>query len=75
MPAPLNTLLIEGSFAELAEELVHYIDDIRTRQGDETRKAWADVQPCLNAASPDEVLKKLVTASTALNAAPEKGLS
>ncbi|KAK2768754.1 hypothetical protein FQN54_000610 [Arachnomyces sp. PD_36] len=29
MPVPTNTLLIEGSFAELAEELALYIDNIR----------------------------------------------
>ena len=28
MPAPSNTLLIEGSFSELAEELSQYIDTV-----------------------------------------------
>ena len=75
MPTPLNTLLIEGSFAELAEELAHYIDEIRKRQGDEARKTWPDIEPLIQANSTDEALKKLVTASVTLNAAPEKGRS
>ena len=28
MPGPSNTLLIEGSFSELAEELAQYIDNL-----------------------------------------------
>lgn len=34
MPGPANTLLIEGSFAELSEELAQYIDNIKkTEEG------------------------------------------
>ena len=73
MPAPTNTLLIEGSFDELADELAHYIDDIKKRQGDEGSAIQAEITPLLEERQNDEVLKKLVTASAALNAAPEKG--
>lgn len=81
MPAPTNTLLIEGSFSELAEEFAQYIDTLRK---DETLQS--EIAPLLqplreqeqSEAEPDlkqrdEVLKKLVGAATALNGAPEKG--
>ena len=73
MHGPSNTLLIEGSFTELAEELAHYIDDVLKRQGHGTPGTWADIEPIVQTGSPDDVLKKLVTASSSLNAAPEKG--
>ncbi|KAF1815578.1 PCI-domain-containing protein [Eremomyces bilateralis CBS 781.70] len=70
MPAPSNTLLIEGSFEELAEELAVYIDNLRK---DEGAKIQADVAPLLQQeGSKDEVMKKLVIGSSALNNAPEK---
>lgn len=81
MPAPTNTLLIEGSFSELAEEFAQYIDTLRK---DETLQS--EIAPLLqplreqeqSEAEPDlkqrdEVLKKLVGAAAALNSAPEKG--
>lgn len=83
MPAPTNTLLIEGSFSELCEELAQYIDVLRK---DETSKTHAEVTPLLeplrqqeqngeepNLKQRDEVLKKLVSAAAILNSAPEKG--
>lgn len=73
MPAPSNTLLIEGSFDELADELAHYIDDVRKKPGDENPGIQAEIAPLLEQAQKDEALKKLVTGSTALNTAPEKG--
>ncbi|OMP84931.1 Eukaryotic translation initiation factor 3 subunit M [Diplodia seriata] len=57
MPAPTNTLLIEGSFEELADELAQYL---------------AEVGSLLEENKKDDVLKKLVTASAVLNSAPEK---
>lgn len=75
MPAPSNTLLIEGSFDELADELAHYIDDVRKKPGDEGSGIQAEIAPLLEKGQKDEALKKLVTGSTALNSAPEKGQS
>lgn len=91
MAAPPNTLLIEGTFSELAEELAHYIDAIRKSQTEGS--VHAEIAPALDKLREqeqseeelsstqqqqvlkerDEVLKKLVVASAALNAAPEKG--
>lgn len=74
MPAPINTLLIDGSFEELAEELATYIDDIKKKQGDEASNLHGDLGPILQAGKKDDALKKLVTASPTLNLAPEKGM-
>ena len=73
MPAPINTLLIDGSFGELCEELAHYVDDIKKKQGDDSSNLQAEITPLLEQRQQDEVLKRLVTGSTALNSAPEKG--
>lgn len=83
MPAPTTTLLIEGTFTELAEEFAQYIDALRKNEG---ASLQAEVTPLLqplrqqeqNRAEPDlkqrdEVLKKLVAAAAILNSAPEKG--
>ena len=92
MPASTNTLLIEGSFAELADELAQYIDAIRKTQS-EGSSLQTEVAPALEQLREqeqaeeelssaqrqqileqrDSVLKKLVVAAVALNAAPEKG--
>lgn len=73
MPGPSNTLLIEGSFEELAEELAHYIGEVQKKQIPDAPKLQEEVSPLLQQGNKDEVLKKLVTASSVLNAAPEKG--
>lgn len=83
MPAPTTTLLIEGTFSELAEEFAQYLDALRKN---ESANLHAEISPLLqplrqqeqsddqpNLKQRDEVLKKLVAASTALNSAPEKG--
>ena len=45
MPPPSNTLLIEGSFSELAEELSQYIDNVaKSEDGAGVR---AQVEPSL----------------------------
>ncbi|MCJ1421848.1 hypothetical protein MMC32_008215 [Xylographa parallela] len=72
MPGSTNTLLIEGSFEELSDELAHYIDEIRKRQGDAGASLQADITPILEQGQKDEALKKLVTSSAVLNTAPEK---
>nr|KMM69709.1 eukaryotic translation initiation factor 3 subunit M [Coccidioides posadasii RMSCC 3488] len=93
MAAPTNTLLIEGTFSELAEELAHYVDTIRKTQTEGS--VHAEIAPALDKLREqeqseeepkpaqqqqilkerDEVLKKLVVASAALNAAPEKEIT
>ncbi len=73
MPGPSNTLLIEGSFDELADELAHYIDEVQKKQSPDSANTQAEITPLLEKGQKDEVLKKLVAASDALNSAPEKG--
>lgn len=46
MPAPSRTLLIEGSFTELAEEFAQYIDNIRKSQQNESN-LQAEIAPAL----------------------------
>ncbi|KAF2084158.1 eukaryotic translation initiation factor 3 subunit M [Saccharata proteae CBS 121410] len=74
MPAPTNTLLIEGSFEELVEEFAQYIDALKKTQGDESSNLQAECAALLEENKKDDVLKKLVTGSVALNSAPEKEL-
>ncbi|KAI2085822.1 hypothetical protein LOZ36_003745 [Ophidiomyces ophidiicola] len=45
MAAPTNTLLVEGSFSELAEELAQYVDNIRKTQTDGS--VGAEISPAL----------------------------
>lgn len=84
MPAPTTTLLIEGSFSELAEEFAQYLQALPKNEADlQTeispllqslrQREQNDEKPDLN--QRDEVLKKLVAASAVLNTAPEKGTS
>ena len=75
MPGPSNTLLIEGSFEELADELAHYIGEVQKKQNHDAANLQEEVTPLLEQGKRDEVLKKLVTASSVLNTAPEKGSS
>ncbi|KAJ5915445.1 Eukaryotic translation initiation factor [Penicillium verhagenii] len=80
MPAPTNTLLIEGSFAELAEEFAQYVDALRKEDTLQSEIApllqpireqeQSEGEPDLK--QRDEVLKKIVAAAAALNGAPEK---
>lgn len=88
MPAPSNTLLIEGSFSELAEELAQYLDTLA--KSEEGSGVQAEVGPSLHTIreaeqsqeptnessvqkQKDEVLKKIVTKAFVLNSAPERG--
>lgn len=81
----ISTLLIEGSFPELAQELAQYVDGLA-----EGSNVTTEVEPLLSAISeaessettPDEqalqkqkddVLKKIITKASALNTAPERG--
>jgi len=74
MPGPTNTLLIEGTFEELADELAQYIDSLKKSQGDENATVQSECAELLKANQKDEVLKKLVMGGQALNQAPEKGM-
>ena len=86
MPAASHTLLIEGSFSELAEEFAQYLDNLS--KSEEGTGVQADIGPILNKLreaeqnqestdstqkQKDDVLKKIVTKSAVLNGAPEKG--
>ena len=73
MPGPTNTLLIEGSFEELADELAHYIDEVRKKQSDDGATVQSEIVSLLEQNQKDEALKRLVTGSMVLNTAPEKG--
>ena len=73
MPGPANTLLIEGSFEELADEFAHYIDEVQKKQTPDYANTQTEITPLLEKGQKDEALKKLVTASDVLNTAPEKG--
>jgi translation initiation factor 3 subunit M len=53
-------VFIDGSFADLAQELAEYLN------------IGSEIQPLLEENKKDEVLKKLVTASITLNSSPEK---
>ncbi|PYI10543.1 PCI domain protein [Aspergillus sclerotiicarbonarius CBS 121057] len=83
MPAPSTTLLIEGSFTELADEFAQYIDALRKPEAASSlqteispllqplrEQEQSDAEPDRN--QRDEVLKKLVSAAVVLNGAPEK---
>ena len=73
MSGPSNTLLIEGSFEELADEFAHYLDEVQKKQTPDNANVQSEITPLLEKGQKDEVLKKLVTASDVLNTAPEKG--
>lgn len=72
MPGPANTLLIEGSFEELCDELAVYLDGVSSAQEQQT-SVQSEIQPLLQENQKDEALKKIVTASPVLNSAPERG--
>ena len=74
MPGPATTLLIEGSFEELADELAQYIDGLKKSQGDESSTVQSTTADLLKENKKDEALKQLVMGSQALNQAPEKGM-
>lgn len=80
MPGIPTLSLVEGAFEELSQELASYLD---TLKGEGSTVA-ADIAPFIadsedperpQETSKDEVLKKLVTASSVLNSAPERELT
>ncbi|KAF1987715.1 eukaryotic translation initiation factor 3 subunit M [Aulographum hederae CBS 113979] len=73
--APTTTLLIEGSFEELIDELSAYIDNLRSEQGKDDAPIQQQVGDAVKDGKKDDALKKLVSASDALNGAPEKELT
>lgn len=79
-----STLLIEGSFPELAEELAQYLDTLSEGAGisasiegdlNSIREAESQESPEEESIqkSKDDALKKIITKATVLNAAPERG--
>ncbi|KIW01626.1 uncharacterized protein PV09_06814 [Verruconis gallopava] len=74
MPAPSNTLLIEGSFEELSDELAQYIDSLRKAQNVEGGPIQPEVSSLVQEKKTEDALKKLVGAASILNAAPEKDI-
>lgn len=60
MAPSTSQVFIDGSFADLAQELAEYLH------------IGPDIQPLLDENKKDDALKKLVTASVALNSTPEK---
>lgn len=60
MAPPTQQVFIDGTFPDLAQELAVYLN------------IGEEVKPLLEANKKDEVLRKLVTASSSLNASPEK---
>lgn len=74
MPGAINTLMIDGSFEELADELAHHIDGLIKKEGG-TSSIQSELAPLLEkTGQQQEVLKKLVSNSAVLNSAPEKGM-
>lgn len=74
MSGHINTLLIEGSFEELCDELAVYLDGLLTAQ-DQTANVQSEIQPLLQAEKKDDVISALVKSSAILNTAPERGVS
>merc|ERR1712225_210940 len=60
MAPSTSQVFIDGSFADLAQELAEYLH------------IGPEIQPLLDENKKDDALKKLVTASAALNSTPEK---
>src|SRR5258708_36637278 len=60
MATTTQHVFIDGNFADLAKELGDYLN------------VGAEIQPLLENNQKDEALKKIVTASTALNSTSEK---
>jgi translation initiation factor 3 subunit M len=71
MPAPTNTLIVEGTLEELADELAVYIDNLR-KEGEPIQP---QVNKLLQEGEQEDALKVLVGSSSVLNTAPEKGIS
>lgn len=73
----VSTLLIEGSFSELAEELGQYFDSIEdtglTKEVEPLLQEIRDSTEGDQTRTQDEVLKKLVQKAPILNNASERG--
>ncbi|KAK5090524.1 hypothetical protein LTR05_000697 [Lithohypha guttulata] len=82
---PVSTLLIEGSFAELAEELAQYLDtldegagianSIESELGQIREAESQETGNTSGQKAKDDVLKKIITKATTLNKAPEREFS
>lgn len=75
MPGIPRLSLVEGAFEELAQELATYLDALKgdgSTIASEVTPLLADADSADKQTDKDEVLKKLVTASSILNNAPER---
>ncbi|KAF3912042.1 hypothetical protein ABW21_db0200948 [Orbilia brochopaga] len=68
MASTVNTLLVEGSFDDQVIELAEYFDSLK---GGEPTLAQ-ELQPLLEKGEKEDVMEKLVEASSVLSQAPEK---
>jgi translation initiation factor 3 subunit M len=75
MPGPTNTLLIEGTTEELADELAQYIDNLKRAQNAEGGPIQPEVASLMQEKKTEEALKKIMTSASVLNYAPEKGMA
>lgn len=71
MPAPTNTLIVEGTLEELADEMGVYIDNLR-KEGEPIQP---QVNKLLQEGKQEDAFKVLVGSSSVLNSAPEKGMA
>ncbi|KAF3315550.1 hypothetical protein TWF173_003464 [Orbilia oligospora] len=71
MAATVNTLLVEGSFDDQVIELADYFDTLKgVKEGEATLSQ--ELQPMLEKGEKEDVMEKLVEASSVLSQAPEK---
>ena len=61
--------MVEGSFYDQVDELAQYLDSIKHPPG----ALAGQLAPLIENEEKDEIIRKLVEASSALSGAPEKG--
>ncbi|KAA8909171.1 hypothetical protein FN846DRAFT_943113 [Sphaerosporella brunnea] len=70
MATEVNTLMVEGTFADQIVELAHYIDTIN--KTNPSQGLSLDIENLVENEQKDEALKKVVDASSALSSAAER---
>ena len=74
MTVSTDTLLIDGTFGELSDELADYLDGVRKKQAEDAPTIREEIKSLVESGEKDLALRKLTIASIALNSAPEKGM-
>jgi len=69
MVTTVNTLLVDGTFDDQVAELAEYIDNLRPNES----PLSAEIAPMLEKGEKEDVMEKIVEASSVLSLAPEKG--